>query len=288
MVTLIDGKAASKKLRVELAREVETLAQGDQHVALAVVRVGDDPASEVYVRNKRRACARAGIRAVEHHLPGDTSQPALETLVDGLNEDPEVHGVLVQLPLPAHLDEAAVIDRILPQKDVDGFHPDNMGRLALGRPRYVPCTALGVLHLLKHYEVVIAGQRAVVVGRSQIVGKPVAALLTRENATVTLCHSKTRALDREVAEADILVAALGRPEFIRGDWIRPGATVIDVGINRLPDGRLVGDVEFATASSRAGAITPVPGGVGPMTVAFLMHNTIMAAKAATLRHRAPV
>jgi methylenetetrahydrofolate dehydrogenase (NADP+)/methenyltetrahydrofolate cyclohydrolase len=250
-----------------------------------VVLVGDDPASQVYVGAKGRACEAAGMASFEHRLPADTSEAALLSLVERLNHDPEVDGILVQMPLPAGLDEQAVIAAISPDKDVDGFHVINAGRLAVGQKGFVPCTPLGCMMLLKDRLGDLSGLDAVVIGRSNIVGKPMAQLLTDANATVTIAHSRTKNLADVVRRADIVVAAVGRPEMVRGDWIKPGATVIDVGINRLPPadgkekGRLVGDVAFAEARAVAGAITPVPGGVGPMTIAVLLRNTLVAAYA---------
>jgi methylenetetrahydrofolate dehydrogenase (NADP+)/methenyltetrahydrofolate cyclohydrolase len=245
---------------------------------LAVVLVGEDPASQIYVRNKTKACAEAGFRTFDHKLSADTSEAALLQLVARLNADPAVDGILVQLPLPKQIDSTKVLLAISPAKDVDGFHPDNLGRLLLGKPRFIACTPFGVIKLIEEAGTPMAGAHAVVVGRSNIVGKPVAVLLTARDATVTLCHSKTRDLPGMVRSADILVAAIGKAELVRGDWIKPGATVIDVGTNRLDSGKLVGDVEFAAAAERAGAITPVPGGVGPMTITMLMANTLESAK----------
>ncbi|GIX29985.1 MAG: bifunctional protein FolD [Porticoccaceae bacterium] len=278
----IDGKAHADELCARLAKEVAELAAKGVVPAIAVILVGEDPASQVYVRNKVRRAAELGIRSLEHRLPVSVSQEALLELVDRLNRDAEVHGILVQLPLPEHVDPQAVIDAIRPEKDVDGFTVQNAGRLAVGQPALVPCTPLGCLMLLKAHLGSLEGLEAVVVGRSNIVGKPMAQLLLRENCTVTIAHSKTRDLPRVCRRGDILVAAVGRPRFIRGDWIKPGATVIDVGINRISEGggsRLVGDVDEASAARVAGAITPVPGGVGPMTIACLMYNTVAAARA---------
>ncbi len=248
---------------------------------LAVVLVGDDPASEVYVRNKARTTREVGMASFEHRLPADTTEADLLALVAALNADPAVHGILVQLPLPRHIDSARVLDAISPDKDVDGFHVINAGRLAAGLPGLVPCTPLGCLLMLKAELGDLSGARAVVLGRSNIVGKPMAALLLRESCTVTVAHSRTQDLAGECRRADILVAAVGRPEMVRGDWIKPGATVLDVGINRVPAAsgktRLVGDVAFAEAVEVAGRITPVPGGVGPMTIACLLRNTLAAA-----------
>ena len=273
---VIDGKAVAAALREGLADRVATLPF---RPGLAVVLVGDNPASAVYVRNKDRAATNSGIGTATVILPADTSEAALLDEVKRLNADPDVDGILVQLPLPPQIRPQVVIEAIDPAKDVDGFHPLNVGRLADNQPALVPCTPLGVMKLLESAGATVAGARAVVLGRSAIVGKPMAALLLAANATVTIAHSRTRDLPAECRRADILVAAVGRPELVRGDWISDGATVIDVGINRLPDGRLVGDVAFAEAVSRAGAITPVPGGVGPMTIACLLENTVSAALA---------
>lgn len=280
MAEIIDGKRVSEEILAGVAERVAALTAAGRQPGLAVVRVGEDPASKVYVRSKRRACKRTGIASFAHDLPETTSAAELLALVDQLNADPAVHGILVQLPLPKAIDPDAVIERIAPEKDVDGFHPRNVGLLTLGRPGFVPCTPAGVMRLLDRYGVACEGRRAVVVGRSAIVGKPVAALLLQRHATVTICHSRTTELPDRVAEADLVVAAIGRAEFVRGDWIRPGAVVIDVGINRLEDGRLVGDVAFDEAARRARLITPVPGGVGPMTIAMLLENTVTAARAA--------
>ncbi len=276
---LIDGKAFAEGLRGHVAAAVPAVvAQAKRAQGLAVVLVGEDPASQVYVRSKRKATLAAGMESVEERLAADTAQADLLRLVGRLNQDERVDGILVQLPLPPHMDSAAVIDAIDPAKDVDGFHVENAGRLAVGEEGLVPCTPLGCLMLLKHRLGDLAGLEAVVVGRSNIVGKPMAQLLLRESCTVTVAHSRTRGLPEVVRRADIVVAAAGRPAMIKGDWIRPGATVIDVGINRI-DGKLVGDVDFAGASEVAGAITPVPGGVGPMTIAVLLRNTLIAAHA---------
>ncbi len=274
---LIDGKAFAAGLRARIANQVsEFQAAAGRVPGLAVVLVGDDPASAVYVRSKGKMTREAGMESFEHRLPADAGQDALIALVDQLNADPRVDGILVQLPLPAHLDAQAVLLRIDPEKDVDGFHPVNAGRLATGLPGFVPCTPLGCLMLLEDRLGDLSGLNAVVIGRSNIVGKPMAALLTARNATVTLAHSRTRNLPHFLAHADIVVAAVGRPHFVKGEWLKAGATVIDVGINRV-DGVLVGDVDFDSAASVAGAITPVPGGVGPMTIACLLRNTLVAA-----------
>jgi methylenetetrahydrofolate dehydrogenase (NADP+) / methenyltetrahydrofolate cyclohydrolase len=270
---IIDGKAIAATVRATIAVEVASLARAP---GLAVVLVGDDPASAVYVKAKGKACREAGMVSTEHRLPVDVAQDALLALVGALNHDPAVDGILVQLPLPAHIDPDAVIAAIDPEKDVDGFHPVNAGRLATGLPSFVPCTPMGCHTLIKSVRPDLAGLEAVVIGRSNIVGKPMAQLLIRESCTVTVAHSKTRALPDVVRRADIVIAAVGRPEMVRGDWIKPGATVIDVGINRV-DGKLVGDVAFAEVVGHAGAITPVPGGVGPMTIAWLLNNTLVSA-----------
>jgi methylenetetrahydrofolate dehydrogenase (NADP+)/methenyltetrahydrofolate cyclohydrolase len=279
---IIDGKALAARLteRVTLAAARLDREQG-LRPGLAVVLVGDDPASHVYVRSKAKATVAAGLVSIEHQLAGDTSEAELLSLVTRLNADPTVHGILVQLPLPSHLDSTRVIEAIDPAKDVDGFHPVNVGRLSSGLPGLVPCTALGCVMLAKEVAADLRGLDAVVVGRSNIVGKPVAQLLLREDCTVTIAHSRTRDLAAVVRRADLLIAAVGRPRLIQGDWIKPGAIVVDVGINRIAgsDGksRLVGDVDFDAASKVAGAITPVPGGVGPMTIACLLRNTLIAA-----------
>ena len=282
MATIIDGKAFSANLRGEIARKVALLKQAHSITpGLAVVLVGEDPASQVYVRSKGKQTAEAGMNSYEHKLDVDTSQQDLLALIDQLNNDPDVHGILVQLPLPGHIDEESVINSVSVDKDVDGFHLSNVGRLSIGAEGIVPCTPLGSIMMLKDHLGNLSGLKAIVVGRSNIVGKPMASLLLKESCTVTIAHSRTRDLPGECRQADILVAAVGRPEMVKGDWIKPGATVIDVGINRIEneDGttRLVGDVEFGSASEVAGAITPVPGGVGPMTIACLLHNTLQQA-----------
>ncbi len=282
--TLIDGKAFAEGLRGRIAGAVAGLKGQGVTPALAVVLVGEDPASQVYVRNKGRQTEEAGMRSIEHRLPASTCQEDLLALVQRLNADPEVDGILVQLPLPAGLDPQPVIEALDPSKDVDGLTPVNAGRLASGAPGLVPCTPLGSVMLIRSVRPDLAGLEAVVVGRSNLVGKPIAQLLLAENCTVTMAHSRTRDLPAVCRRADILVAAVGRPEMIRGDWVKPGGIVIDVGINRVPNpaagegkARLVGDVAFTEAREAAAAITPVPGGVGPMTVACLLHNTLVAA-----------
>ncbi|WP_338866906.1 bifunctional methylenetetrahydrofolate dehydrogenase/methenyltetrahydrofolate cyclohydrolase FolD [Myxococcus stipitatus] len=277
MAQLIDGKAVAARVRAEVKSEVDRLrAERGLVPGLAVVRVGDDPASQVYVAGKKKAAEEVGFRSWEHHRDSTLSQDELLALVHRLNEDPAVHGILVQLPLPRHLDAEAIISAVRPEKDVDGFHPLNAGNLLLGRPATRACTPLGVMRLLEEVGCEPAGKRAVVVGRSNIVGKPMALMLLQRNATVTLCHSKSD-LREEVSRADILVVAAGVRELVKGAWVKPGAVVIDVGMNRKEDGKLVGDVEFSAAAERASYITPVPGGVGPMTIAMLIRNTLEAA-----------
>jgi len=273
---VLDGKVVAAELRARVADRVAMLPF---RPVLAVVLVGDDPASAVYVRSKDRAATEAGILARTIRLAGSTSEPALLRVIEGLNADAEVDGILVQLPLPPAIRAQAIIEAIDPAKDVDGFHPLNTGRLADGRPGLVPCTPAGVMALLSAADIPVRGARALVIGRSTIVGRPVAALLLAADATVTIAHSRTRDLPAECRRADIVIAAIGRPTFVQGDWITPGAAVIDVGINRLADGRLVGDVDYAACAGHAGVITPVPGGVGPMTIACLMENTVRAAVA---------
>ena len=270
----MDGKAVALRLRGRVADRVAALPF---RPGLRVVRVGEDPASGVYVRNKNRAALAAGFDSATLHLPLDTPEAALLDLVGELNADPAVDGILVQLPLPPQIRQEAVVDAIDPAKDVDGFHPVNAGLLAARQSSLVPCTPKGVMHLLREAGVRLPGARAVVLGRSRIVGRPMLQLLLDADCTVTVAHSRTRDLPAECRRADVLIAAVGRPEMVRGDWIAPGAAVVDVGINRRPDGRLVGDVAFAEAAGRAGAITPVPGGVGPMTIACLLENTLDAA-----------
>lgn len=283
MASIIDGKAFAADLRASIASQVKGLKEShDLTPGLAVVLVGEDPASQVYVRNKARQTKEVGMNSSEYRLDADTSREKLLDLVDQLNHDESVHGILVQLPLPAHLDDKEVINAINVDKDVDGFHILNVGRLSIGEESLLPCTPSGCIMMLRDRLGDMSGLNAVIVGRSNIVGKPMLQLLLSENCTVTVAHSRTRNLPEVCRRADILVAAVGRPEMIKGDWIKPGATVIDVGINRIDtDGgksKLVGDVEFSTAESVAGAITPVPGGVGPMTIACLLNNTLIAAK----------
>ena len=280
--SIIDGKAIAAQLRLALTADVARLAAQGVQPGLAVVLVGEDPASQVYVRNKARQTVEIGLRSFEHRLPDTTSQAELLALVEQLNADPAVDGILVQLPLPEHIDATTVLRAIVPDKDVDGFHPTNVGLIATGAGGIVPCTPLGSMLLIDSVRQDLNGLEAVVIGRSNIVGKPMAQLLLAAGCTVTIAHSRTVDLPAVCRRADILVAAVGRPELVRGDWIKPGAIVIDVGINRVSgaDGksRLVGDVAFAEASAEAGAITPVPGGVGPMTIACLLRNTVQAAR----------
>ena len=277
---LLDGKQIAAETRAAVADRVTARTDaGRRPPGLAVIQVGDDPASRVYVGSKRRACAEVGFHSVAEELPAETSQEALLARVDAFNADPAIDGILVQLPLPGQIDPQAVIERIDPAKDVDGFHPYNIGHLAQHSPRLRPCTPRGVMTLLERTGLDLAGCDAVVLGRSNIVGRPMALELLNAGCTVTVCHSRTRDLPAQVARAEVLVSAVGRPDFVSGDWVREGAVVIDVGINRLADGRLTGDVEFDAACERAGWITPVPGGVGPMTVAMLLTNTADAADA---------
>lgn len=272
---IIDGKAISAAVKEQVRDEI---ARDKLTVGLAVVIVGDDPASRVYVNNKKKACEFCGIKSYEHALPAETTQDELLELVDTLNADKNVNGILVQLPLPKHLDEKAVIERISPNKDVDAFHESNVGRIMIGNYSFLPCTPAGCMELIHSTDVEVAGKECVVIGRSNIVGKPMAMLLLHENGTVTICHSKTHDLAEVCRRADILVAAVGRPNFVTADMVKPGAVVIDVGINRLENGKLCGDVKFDEVSETAGWITPVPGGVGPMTIAMLMRNTVTAAR----------
>jgi methylenetetrahydrofolate dehydrogenase (NADP+)/methenyltetrahydrofolate cyclohydrolase len=276
---ILDGKKIAQELRAEIKQRVDRrLASGKRPPGLAVLKVGNEAASEVYVRNKREACVEAGFISFDYDLPLDTSREKLLSHIDQLNSDPNVDGILVQLPLPKHIDQTIIIERINPAKDVDGFHPYNIGRLAQRIPRLRPCTPFGVMRLLQATGEALEGKEAVVVGASNIVGRPMSLELLLAGCTVTTCHRYTQNLPGHVARADVLVVAVGKPGMVKGDWIKPGAIVIDVGINRLPDGKLVGDVEFESARQRAGWITPVPGGVGPMTVATLLLNTLEAAE----------
>ncbi len=275
MAQIINGKEIAAQIRAELAQQVK---EAPFRPGLAVVLVGEDPASQVYVRNKRKACEEIGYRSDAYILPAETTQEQLLELIEALNAEPTIHGILVQLPLPKHLDEEAVIAAISPDKDVDAFHAQNVGKIMLGNYQFLPCTPAGVMELLKRSGVEICGKNCVVLGRSNIVGKPMAMLLLQANGTVTICHSKTQNLAEICRNADILVVAIGRPEFVRGDMVKEGAVVIDVGINRKEDGKLCGDVCYDEVAPRASLITPVPGGVGPMTIAMLMKNTFTAAE----------
>jgi len=286
MATIIDGKAVAKEVQNQIKQEVDGLERRWGLVpGLAVVLVGDDPGSHIYVRNKEKASKEAGIKSFEHLLPATISEKELLALVHQLNKDKRVHGILVQLPLPPHIHAEKIFEAIAPHKDVDGFHPVNLGMLALGGDGFRPCTPMGIMRLLEAAHCDPKGKHAVVVGRSNIVGKPVALMLLEKHATVTICHSRTSSLRDEVGRADILVVAIGKSGLVRGDWVKPGAVVIDVGVNRLPNGKLGGDVEFETAKDRASAITPVPGGVGPMTICMLLFNTLKAAKDSLQRER---
>jgi methylenetetrahydrofolate dehydrogenase (NADP+)/methenyltetrahydrofolate cyclohydrolase len=275
---IIDGKALAGQIREEIAQQTQTLIAAGVTPGLAVVLVGEDPASRVYVTMKEKACAAAGIYSLEHKLPATTTEQELLDLVERLNQDARIDGILVQLPLPEQINEARILEAISPAKDVDGFHPYNVGRLVTGNPLFKPCTPYGVMVMLQRIGVDLKGKNVVVVGRSNIVGKPVALMCLAEHATVTICHSRTQDLAAKVAAADVVIAAVGRPEMIQGDWIKPGAVVIDVGVNRVGEKKLVGDVAYAAAAERASAITPVPGGVGPMTIAMLLQNTLESAK----------
>lgn len=284
MATIIDGKAVSAKVRAEIAEKVAKLeAETGKRPGLAVVIVGEDPASKVYVRNKAKGCAEVGFYSEVHELPDNTTEEELMALIDRLNADERINGILCQLPLPGHLDEKAVVDRIRQDKDVDAFHPVNVGKIMIGDYDFLPCTPAGVMRLLEEYEISPAGKNCVVVGRSNIVGKPQAMLLLQKNGTVTVCHSRTADLKAECKKADILVVAIGKAKFIDADYIKPGATVIDVGMNRDENGKLCGDVDYESAKEVAGAITPVPGGVGPMTIAMLLTNTLKAFEIAETR-----
>lgn len=273
----IDGKMIAQQVRARIKGEVEKLPNS-LRPGLAAVLVGENPASKIYVRNKRKACEEVGIYSEEHALPETTSEGDLLSLISRLNRDPKIHGILVQLPLPKQMNERRVLDAVIPEKDVDGFHYINVGKLVANEPGFVPCTPLGIIELLRASNVEMAGAHAVVLGRSNIVGKPAALLLLHRHATVTICHSRTKDLNEICRQADILVAAIGKPEFVKKEMVKEGAVVIDVGINRLSDGRIVGDVDFEAVQERAGAITPVPGGVGPMTIAMLLSNTLQSAK----------
>ena len=278
MNKIIDGKAIAADIRKQIAADVVALQGQGITPGLAVVLVGDDPASRVYVSMKEKACEQAGIFSDEHKLPVETTEAQLLALIKELNSDQRIDGILVQLPLPEHIDENKVLEAISPTKDADGFHPYNVGRLVTGNPLFQPCTPYGIMKMLEYIGVDLTGKEVVVVGRSNIVGKPVALMCLSQHATVTLCHSRTRDLPAKVAQADVLIAAVGRAEMIKGAWIKPGAVVIDVGVNRIGENKLVGDVEFEAARERAKAITPVPGGVGPMTITMLLYNTVEGAK----------
>lgn len=278
MAKLIDGKAVSARVKAQVRDEVSALKEKGVHVGLAVVIVGNNQASRVYVNNKKKACAEVGIESFEYALPEETTQAELLELVDKLNKDNNVDGILVQLPLPEQIDENAVINQILPEKDVDAFHPANVGHIMIGDYSFLPCTPAGIMELIADTGIDVCGKKCVVVGRSNIVGKPMAMLLLHSNGTVTICHSRTENLKEVCAEADILVAAVGKRDFITGDMVKEGAVVIDVGMNRNDEGKLCGDCKFDECAEKAGFITPVPGGVGPMTIAMLMKNTVTAAK----------
>lgn len=276
MAKLIDGKLISKQIKDELKVEAAKLKEAGIEVTLAVIQVGNDPASTVYVGNKKKACDYIGIRSLAYELPESTTQEELLKLVEGLNDRDDVDGILVQLPLPSHIDEDTVIKTISPKKDVDGFHPQSVGALSIGQKGFVSCTPAGIIELLKRSDVDIEGKECVIIGRSNIVGKPMALLMLRENATVTICHSRTKNLKEVAKRADILIVAIGKPEFVTSEYVKEGAVVIDVGIHRRDNGKLCGDVLFSDVEPIASAITPVPGGVGPMTIAMLMHNCIDA------------
>lgn len=279
MANIIDGKAISAQIREEIAEKVKLYNEKTGlRPGLAVIIVGENPASQVYVRNKKKACEQVGFNSWVYEMPESMTQDELNALIDKLNGDPGVHGILVQLPLPKHLDEEEVILRIKPEKDVDAFHPYNVGRITIGDPQFLPCTPAGIMELLKRSNIEISGKECVVIGRSNIVGKPMALLLLAENGTVTVCHSKTKDLKEVCRRADILVVAIGRTDFITADMVKEGAVVIDVGMNRNADGKLTGDVDFASVSEVASYITPVPGGVGPMTITMLLQNTLTAAE----------
>jgi len=278
MAHIIDGKAIARKLRAAITTEVAQLETLGVRPGLAVVLVGDNPASKVYVGMKEKACRDVGIFSDEHTLPAETGEAELLALINRLNNDERIHGILVQLPLPKHINESRVLEAIAPHKDVDGFHPYNVGRLVTGKPAFRPCTPYGIMVMLQETGIDLTGKEVVIVGRSNIVGKPVAFMCLQQHATVTVCHTRTVDLPKKIAMADVLIAAVGRPEVIRGEWIKQGAVVIDVGVNRVGEKKLVGDVEFEAAAQRASHITPVPGGVGPMTITMLLQNTLQAAK----------
>lgn len=286
MGVIIDGKAVAKEVQKQIKDDVDGLERRwGLAPGLAVVLVGDDPASHIYVRNKEKACKEVGIKSFEHVLPATITERDLLALVHQLNKDKRIHGILVQLPLPPHIRAEKILEAVSPNKDIDGFHPVNQGLLALGADGFKPCTPMGIMKLLESVHCDPKGRNAVVVGRSNIVGKPVALMLLGKHATVTICHSRTASLRDEVGRADILIVAIGKAGLVRGDWVKPGAVVIDVGVNRSPSGKLCGDVEFDTAKDRASAISPVPGGVGPMTICMLLYNTLKAAKDSLQRER---
>lgn len=279
MATIIDGKAVSAAVKERVKNQIEELKEKNGvQAGLAVVLVGEDPASKVYVRNKKLACEATGIRSFEYYLPEETTQQQLLDLIDTLNKDKAVNGILVQMPLPKHIDEMTITCAIDPLKDVDAFHPENVGRIMMGIPEFLPCTPAGVMELIKSVGIEVSGKNCVVIGRSNIVGKPQAMLLLKENGTVTICHSRTKNLSEVTKQADILVVAIGKAKFVTADMVKPGAVVIDVGMDRDENGKLCGDVDFNAVKDVAGYITPVPGGVGPMTIAMLMTNTLTAAK----------
>ena len=278
MAKIIDGKQISKDIKEELKQEVAELASQGRKCSLAVIQVGNDPASSVYVGNKKKACAYIGIESLAYELPEETTEEELLSLIEKLNADTQVHGILCQLPLPKHIDEDKVIKAISPKKDVDGFHPQNVGALVIGEQGFVSCTPAGIIQLLKRSNIEIEGKHCVVIGRSNIVGKPMSLLLLRENATVTICHSRTKNIKEICREADILIVAIGKPQFIGADYVKDGAVVIDVGIHRDENNKLCGDVKYDEVEPKASYITPVPGGVGPMTIAMLMHNCVEAMK----------
>ncbi|MBP3441358.1 MAG: bifunctional methylenetetrahydrofolate dehydrogenase/methenyltetrahydrofolate cyclohydrolase FolD [Clostridia bacterium] len=278
MYKLISGKEVSDAVKLRVADEVKELKANGIEPCLAVILVGDDPASRVYVNNKKKACEFCGIRSLEYVLPAQTTEEELISLVEKLNEDKTVNGILCQLPLPKHLDEKKVLNLIRPEKDVDAFHPENVGHIMIGDFNFLPCTPAGIMEMFRFENIDLDGKNCVVIGRSNIVGKPMAMLMLKENATVTICHSRTKNLKEIVAGADVIVAAVGRPNFVTADMVKDGAVIIDVGINRMDDGKLCGDVDFEACKEKASYITPVPGGVGPMTIATLMQNTITATK----------
>lgn len=278
MSQIIDGKKISQEIKDELKEKVAKLKEQGTEIALAVIQVGEDPASSVYVRNKKRACEYIGIESVAYEIPETTTQDELLAIIDDCNKNPKINGILVQLPLPDHIDEDTVIKAIAPEKDVDGFHPQSVGAMTIGEPGFLPCTPAGIIQLLKRSGVEIEGKECVIIGRSNIVGKPMALLLLRENGTVTICHSRTKNLKEVAKRADILVAAIGRPKFIDESYVKEGAVVIDVGIHRDANNKLCGDVDFDRVAPHTSAITPVPGGVGPMTIAMLMNNCVESAE----------